>query len=177
MSQVRPYFFDQPSDAAAEGQPGDAGLGHDAGRNRHPVDVGFAIEIAEQDARLDADASGPRVHVDALHAREVDDQPAVAERAAADVVSASADRDEEVVVAREVDRRDDVRQSGTARDQPRALVDAGVPDPARDIVIGVGGPDDRATARRPELRDRFVGDRSAGVVDQYDCGHDCPPIE
>ena len=83
--------------------------------------MGFAIEIAEHDARLDADASGPRVHVDALHAREVDDQPAVAERAAADVVSASADRDEKVLVAREVDRRDDVRQSGTARDQPGRL--------------------------------------------------------
>ena len=33
---------------------------------------------------------------------EVDDQPAVAERPPADVVSAAADRDEEVVVAREV---------------------------------------------------------------------------
>ena len=28
------------------------------------------------------------------------------------------------------------------------------------------GPDDHTAARRPELRDRFVGDRGAGAVDQ-----------
>jgi hypothetical protein len=73
---------------------------------------------------------------------EVDDHAAVAQGAPAHVVAAPADRDEQAVFARKADRRDDVGQAGAAGDQPRPPVDAGVPYPARGIVLAVAVKDE-----------------------------------
>ena len=101
----------------------------------------LAIQFAKQDARLDAGATCLGIDVNPLHAGQVDDDAAVAQGAAAHVVTAAAYRDEQPVFAREAHRGDDVRQSGASGDQPRTLVDAGVPDPPRGLVLGVAVPD------------------------------------
>ena len=112
--------------------------------------MGLAIELAEEHPRLHAHAACARVDVDALHAREIDHEAAVAQRAPADVVAAAAHRDEEVVLAGEPHRGDHVRQPRAARDQPGMLVDAGVPDPPRLLVLGVAGANQPAAERVPE---------------------------
>jgi hypothetical protein len=74
--------------------------------------------------------------VDGAHARKLDDKAVVAQRAAADVVAA-ADRREQIVRASEGDRSHDIRESGAARDEPRAFVHAGIPNLPRVVVTCV----------------------------------------
>ena len=60
------------------------------------------------------------------------------------VVAAAADGQQQAVVAGEADRRRDVVGVGAAGDQRRPLVDHGVVDRARLVVVGVAGPDQPA---------------------------------
>ena len=57
--------------------------------------MGLAIDVAQRRAGLHPRRSACPVDEDALHARQVDDDPVVAQRPAADVVAAAADRDEQ----------------------------------------------------------------------------------
>ena len=131
----------EPADTAAERQACNAGLRDHARRHRQTENVRLAIQFAEQHARLDAGAACCGIDVNALHAGQVDDDAAVAQGAAAHVVTTAAYRDEQSVFAREAHRGDDVRQSRASGDEPRTLVDAGVPDPPRGLVLGVAVPD------------------------------------
>ena len=98
LSQVSPCFRTSQPDAAAEREARDAGLGDDAGRHGQAVDVRLAIELAERRRRAGRGrARALRIDVNALHPRQVDHQAAVAERAAADVVAAAANRHEQAV--------------------------------------------------------------------------------
>ena len=165
LSQVRPYFR-QPADPAAQRQAGNPRLRDGAEGHSHAVDVGLAIELAEQDPRLGANALRPRIDVNALHAGEVDDHAAVAHRAAADVVSAASNRHEQAVLAREPHGRDDVGQPGAAGDHAGIFVDAGIPDPACDVVLRVAGANDGAAERAGEGLQAGGVNLDSGGVDQ-----------
>ncbi len=144
-------FSCEPADTAAQRQACDAGLRDHARRHRQSEDVRLAIEFAQQHARLDTGAACLGIDVNPLHAGQVDDHAAVAQGAAAHVVATAAYRHEEPVFAREAHRSDDVCQPGAAGDQPRTLVDAGVPDPPRGLVLGVAVPDHGGLGRRREM--------------------------
>jgi len=57
---------------------------------------------------LDPYSAFGRVHMDGAHARKVDDNAAVAEGAAADVVASAPNCREQIVLARELEGRNDV---------------------------------------------------------------------
>ena len=84
--------------------------------------------------------------VDAAHLRQVDDEAAVVDRVAGHVVAAALDRQQQALLAREVDRVDDVRGSSALHDQRRPAIDQPVPDRARIVIARIAG----CQARLPE---------------------------
>ncbi len=107
----------QPADAAAEGEAGDAGVGDDPADRREPEELRLAVELAPEHAGLGARGARRGVDSDPLHRREVDHEAAVADGVTADVVAAAADGDEQVMLAREADRGEDVGDAGAAGEQ------------------------------------------------------------
>ena len=84
-----------------------------------PKQLRLAVDVAPGRAALHAHRLRRRVDVDAAHLRQVDDEAAVVDRVAGDVVAAALDRERELVLAGEVDRVDDVgRARCTARSAP-----------------------------------------------------------
>jgi hypothetical protein len=98
----------QPTESAAERQAGDAGRRVDAERRRHAEGLRLVVDVAERRARLDVRPPRPPVDADGAQEREIDHQPAVADRVARDVVSAAAHGQQQVVVAGEGDAAQDV---------------------------------------------------------------------
>jgi hypothetical protein len=110
------------------------------------------VEVGEGAAGLDGRPAGVRVHLDALHQREVDHEAVVADGIARDVVPAPSDRDEQVVLARELDGLDDIFRRRAARDQRGSAVDHGIPDLAHRVVARVA----RKKHTPPEVRFELV---------------------
>lgn len=95
------------------------------------------IELAKCQARLGANGSPCGIDVDALHARQIDHQPTVANRLAGDAVAAAADRDQKIVLAPEANTRDYVRRASASRDDGRSPIDASVVNRAGGIIAGL----------------------------------------
>ena len=88
----------QPAEPAAERESRNAGGGVDPERRRQAVrPASRAIELAQCRPALDPRASARRVDLDRLHRREIDHQPAIAERVAGDVMSAAANGEDQIV--------------------------------------------------------------------------------
>ena len=134
-----PVAAHQPGQAAAEREPCDAGArDHAAGRGE-AKNTGCAVELAHGDAGLSAHRSPCGVHMDALHRREVDHQPAFGHGLAGDVVPAAAHGDLEVSLPSGVHCVDDVGGIAATRDQRWALVDESVVDLAEAVEVVVAG--------------------------------------
>jgi hypothetical protein len=104
----------QPAVAAAEGQAGDAGVGHHAARRDEAECLRLAVDVAQHGAALDVDEPALRVDLDAVHLAEVDLYAAVDRRQAGDRVPAAAHRDRQAPVAREAHGLDDVGRAATS---------------------------------------------------------------
>ena len=101
------------------------------------MDLRFAIELGPEDTTLGAGQAGPRVHVDSLHRREVDHQPAVDGGMTSDVVPAATDRDLEIERPGNLHGIADVSNTTAACNQRGALVDEPVVNAPRVLVIRV----------------------------------------
>src|SRR5262249_24813163 len=97
----------------------------------------LAVQLTPSDAGLRADRPSRGIDPDALHARQVDDQPAIADAGAGEAVGATAHRHQQGVVTGEVDSVDDIGYPGGPDDQARTAVDIRVPDLARLFVATV----------------------------------------
>ena len=87
----------QPTDTTTQRETANTGLRDDAARNGKTEDVRFAVEIAKSRATLYANRAICRIHVDGAHAGEVYDDTVVAECAAAHVVTATANRRQQII--------------------------------------------------------------------------------
>jgi hypothetical protein len=134
----------QPAEAAAQSEASDTRRGVDPHGGGKTVVLSRGIEYPER--RASGDPCPPPRGVDGYvpHAREIDDQAAVDERMASNVVPAAANRDVEIVIAREADGVRDVVGAGAAYDQRRPSIDHGVPDRARRIVVCIASSNDVA---------------------------------
>src|SRR5262249_38514146 len=124
----------EPSDAAAEGQPGDAGMADDAGRHREPEPLSRPVHIRPQAPGPGADRPCARIDLDGGHGRTAHAEPALAPRGAGPPVPPPAYRDGEVRVTRVADGRGNARRAVTARDDSGMPVDRPVPHPPRLLV-------------------------------------------
>ena len=119
-------------------------MGDDPADRRQPEELRLAVELAPEHASFSMHGARRRVDSDSLHRREVDHEAAVAQRLTADAVATRAHRYEQISLACEVDRRDDVGDAGAAGDPGWAAVDRAVPDRAGLVVAFVLGADHRA---------------------------------
>ena len=88
----------QPTKAAAEGEPGDAGGGVDPNGSGKAKGLCLVVEVAK---RCSGPHLGPvldRVNPDGFHKRQINHEAAVAHGASGDVVPAAANRDEQIVL-------------------------------------------------------------------------------
>ncbi len=97
----------------------------------------FAIEFAPRHTALRARGASLRVHIHALHQRQIDHDSIIDGRPASHIMAAAAHRDLESVLPGEIDRLGDVRDGSTLRDQRRVLVDHAIVQLARLIVIRI----------------------------------------
>ena len=97
----------------------------------------FAVHIAEQATRLRVGDPALGVHPYAAHEGQVEHQRAVGRGQARDVVPATFDAEQEVVVARELHARDHVGAAEAARDGDGPSIDHGVPNGSGLFVAGL----------------------------------------
>src|SRR5215212_2420055 len=83
------------ADAAAEGEAADAGRADDAGGNGPAVLLRGRIDLAELRTAADTHHARGRIHDDAVHRREVDDEPVVDAPESGAVVPTAANGDAE----------------------------------------------------------------------------------
>ena len=69
----------EPTVAATERQPGDAGGGVDADRSRQAMGLGGCIEVGQRGAALGGGSLRLRVDLHGGHLRQVDDNAVIAE--------------------------------------------------------------------------------------------------
>ena len=127
----------QPADAAAESQPGDAGVGDLPAGDSQPECLRLAIDVAPERARLRPRRACGRIDPDALHPREIEHDPAVAGRVARRRVAASPHGERGSGLAGVVHDRDDVDRAERTDDREGLHVEHAVPDPPRRVVVGV----------------------------------------
>src|SRR5918994_1423665 len=120
----------QPADPAAEGEPGDAGAGHQPAGDRQAERLGLVVERRPGEPGLGDGPPAGRVDADALHRRGVDDDPTVAGGEPGDTVGAAAAHHLEPLAAGELHRPHDVGGTGAPDDQRPPPVVGGVPDRA-----------------------------------------------
>ena len=125
------------ADAAAQRQPADPGGRDDAARGGQTERISRGVHVAPGGAALDAGGLGQRVHPDAAHGGEVDDQRVVRRAESRHAVRPSPYRDCQVVLGREPHGSHHVTGVGRAHDHRRTAVDHGVVHAARLVVLGV----------------------------------------
>jgi hypothetical protein len=126
----------------------------DSHRARQPVFLRSAVQLLEESAALDLSGPVGGIDSDFSHPRQVDDHAAVARREARDTVPTAADRDDEIVLAREAHRRDDVLDTPAARDDRWIPVGDRVPHRTRAVVLSVARKDQLALECVPQLSER-----------------------
>src|SRR6266404_7592885 len=92
-----PEFSAEPPEAATECQACDSRSRVDAERRGKTKGLRLFVELAERDARLNPRRALLRVDADGAHRRQVDKEPALANRVAGNVVATAAHRHKETV--------------------------------------------------------------------------------
>jgi hypothetical protein len=112
------------------------------------------VEVAQERSTVHPGYPALRIDPDASHARQVDDDPAVARREARDAVATAADGDPELLLARVSEGREDVGHARRPDHDGGPPVDHPVPyDPGR-VVAGVFGQNRLAGEALAEPRER-----------------------
>src|SRR5262249_8766408 len=121
-------------------------------RDREPEELRLTVAVAPGGTALHADGARVGIYAHPAHLREVDHDPVVVDGVAGDVVPSALDREIEALLAREVDRVDDVGGTGPAHDECGAPIDQRVPERAPLVVAGTAGGENPPPPRPPEPR-------------------------
>jgi hypothetical protein len=159
----------QVANASAQGDATDAGGRDTAAWRGESEGMRRMVHITQRRSPFNPNCAGIGIDANTLHQREIDDKSIIDETETGTAVAATANRDSHVVLASEIDGRDDVGDVDAACDDRRSLVDHGVVDLAYLIVVGVGWGDDRTAHRRCKCFDRLVGDCLGWTC--HDCSH------
>ena len=88
---------------------------------------------------------GTRIHPNAAHQRQVQHQSVVTRGSARNAVAAATHRQQQVVRAGEVDRRDDIGGAAAVSDQGWPLVHDAIPEEAALVVARISWADQAAS--------------------------------
>ena len=158
----------QPAQAAAQRQPADPRVGDGAAGRGEPERLRLVIQLAPEHAALRPGRAGARVHVDALHGGQVDDQATVVGAVARRPVTAAAHGHHDAGRPCEVDRLLHIGDAGAARDERRPAVDVAVPHAPGGLVAAVVTLDHLAAQRAPEAPDVSSAEGAASPI-RRDC--------
>ena len=141
----------EPPHATAEGQARDPCVTDDTDGTDEAVLLGSHVELAEE--RPAVDPRGPASGIDghATHAGHVDDEPTISCRMARRAVAARPDRELQVVLAGEANRRCHLPMGPRPNEDRRSPIVHGVPQPAGFVVLAVRRRDDLALEDVREL--------------------------
>jgi hypothetical protein len=142
----------QVSQAAAEGQAGDANLGYEAEHSCQPVLLRRAVDVLEQTPGPDVRELGVGYDCDVAHAGHIERQAVLGDRSSAKVVASAFHAKEQPVVTCESHGRGDVVGRGRSEDERRDLSHHAVPDQYGIIPALIAG----AQQRPLEARLQFV---------------------
>ena len=120
---AKAVFAGQPSDAAPESQSADTGIVVGAAGGGEAEGLGLMVECAPLGPSLGPDSPLCRVDTNSGHFGKVDHQPIVAHAVAGEVVTAASHGNQDIVVAGEIDRIDNVRRPAALGNKSRPLVD------------------------------------------------------
>ena len=129
----------EPAQAATQREAGDARGRKQSPRGGQPEGLRFAVKVAPGEPGLSAHRPPGGVNADALHGREIQHQPAIADGIPGHVVPAATDRHQQVMRASELHAGDDIGGASAAGDQCRPPVNHGIIDRARGVVAVVAG--------------------------------------
>src|ERR1041385_7795111 len=93
---------------AAERKPGNAGRRYLSSRRGKTKSLGLPVEFSPSRAGFDTSSAAGRVHSDAPHLRQINNQTAVASCVTGDVVCATTNRDQKFVPPRKIDHVHDI---------------------------------------------------------------------
>jgi hypothetical protein len=134
----------------------------DAGRRDNPEGDGLTecmsrvIDVAGRATRPHSHRLLLGVDSHALHRRQVDDQAVVDAAETRTIVAAPANGDRELVVAAEIDGRNDIADIRASSDEQRAFVDHGVVEFSRLFVFRMVAPDNRTAKTLGEFTNNFL---------------------
>jgi len=137
-----------------------SGGGDDAVGDGHAEGVRGMVHVAERASGLHADCPSLGIDADPPQAREVDDQPVVADAESARIVATAANRHWHPGLSAEADGRHHVGHVRAPQYETGPPVDHGVVDLPCRVVPGVAGLDQFAPQRPLELFDALSGHRA-----------------
>ena len=127
-------FATEPAEAAAKGESGYTGGRVDPKRRGEAEGLRLPIELAERHSWLYARDALFRVDMHGPHRRQVDQEPAIADRVAGDVVTAAAHCYEQAVVARKAHGTNHIVRDPATHNGAWSPIDHRVPDRPRLVV-------------------------------------------
>ena len=121
----------------------------------------LTIDIAQSGPALHPHLCLMRIDMDAAHLRQVDHQPAIAERPPADIMPAAPHRQRTALRGGKAHARDHIRRATRAQNGPGMTLDQAVTDMARSLIIRGAGADQRPAHRLGKSRQSRLWHRFA----------------
>jgi hypothetical protein len=150
----------KPAHAATEREPRDPRVADHAHRAGEAERLGLPVQLPQERPAVHLRRPALGIDTDAPHQGEIDHDPVVAGREAADAMASRADRDRDVLVTSEADRSDHVVHTVASGDDRRAPVDHRIPHEPGGVVAGA--------ARKHDLPQEGVAEWR-----QRGCAHPC----
>src|SRR5881397_1723341 len=143
ISQPRPPPRVSPPISVLETVPG----------RREAKGLRLVIQLAPQHAALRRHGARVRIHANAFHEREIDDETAVVGAIARRAVAATVNGNEDAERPREVDGLLNVRRAGAPDDEGRPAIDVTVPYASRLVILRLAVDDELAAQASPQVLD------------------------
>ena len=153
----------EPTQPAAEREPGDPGHGHDSERRRQTERLRGSVELSQSEPRFGPDRPRLRINPDGFHAGQVKHHGAVTHGVPCDAVPAPAHREREVVPTCERDTADHVGRIRRPDHRQGAPVDHAVEHSTSRVVPVVTGADHVP----PQIRAELLTDRARDPAHVY----------
>src|SRR5690242_6233347 len=123
------------ADTAAQRQSANARGGDDSAGRRHPEDMRGMIDIAPGATAADSDRARRWINTRIFYRTQIDDQAVITNSQASRVMAPATDRDQNIILSREIYRTNYVRYICATRDETRLLVDHPVIHLASFIIV------------------------------------------